>query len=266
VRLVYMDEAGISSPEQEPWVAVSGIIIDADKKLIAVERHLDSIVRRFIPQEHHDTFVFHATDVFGGNGKVFRPDNNRWPLERRLEIADHLAAIPKRFRLPLAFGFANRERLDVRLGARGVSKKKDLTVGAHAVSFMVCAMQVEMWMRKKTSGETCLLVVEDNDQARKLITETQTTHQSAAAYSQIYGADISDEHAEFFPLRRIKHRPLFETKAPSSALQIADFCAYVFKRTLMKDRHYDRFFRPMQEQIAVKGFSLVPSPPKKRRP
>ena len=40
MRLVFMDEAGISNPEQEPFVTVSGVIVDADRLLIAIERHL----------------------------------------------------------------------------------------------------------------------------------------------------------------------------------------------------------------------------------
>jgi hypothetical protein len=80
-----------------------------------------------------------------------------------------------------------------------------------------------------------------------------------AAYRKAYGEDIPAKHAKYFPLRKIKHRPLFEAKAPSSALQVADFCAYVFKRRLMQDRRYDRFFEPIHAQIAVEGFELLPS-------
>jgi hypothetical protein len=43
VRLVYMDEAGISKATQEPFVVVAGAIIDADRVLNGVENQLERI-------------------------------------------------------------------------------------------------------------------------------------------------------------------------------------------------------------------------------
>src|SRR5215204_1657970 len=99
VRLVYVDEAGISNRRHEPFLVVAAAIVDADKKLIALERHFDKLVERHIPEEHRGEFVFHATELFNGGGKVFkRPlpneQNPQWPIERRLKIADDLADIP----------------------------------------------------------------------------------------------------------------------------------------------------------------------------
>jgi hypothetical protein len=92
-----MDEAGISHPDHEPWVVVGGVIVDADKKLIAVDRHLDALVKRHIPEDHRAGFVFHATELFNGGGKVVKRNDPEWPLDRRLEIADSLAAVAKKF-------------------------------------------------------------------------------------------------------------------------------------------------------------------------
>jgi hypothetical protein len=249
-----MDEAGISNPEHEPWVVVSGVIVDADKKLIAIERHLDALVTRFIPEQHRDVFVFHATELFNGGGKVFRRDDPAWPLEKRLEIADSLAIVAKKFHIPLAFGFVERKNFPKTIAEE--LSTADKTLGAHVVSFMTCAMQVEMWMRTNTQGEVCLVVFEDNQQAKRLITKTQTTYQSRSELEKLYDGKIPEVDAQYFPFRRIKQRPLFEPKTPSSVLQLADFCAYVFKKYLMGDRRYDRFFAPIHEQIAVRGFDL----------
>jgi hypothetical protein len=62
---------------------VAGVIIDADKQLVALERHLDKIVARHIPDTHRDNFVFHATHLFNGGGKVFTRNNPEWSLEKR---------------------------------------------------------------------------------------------------------------------------------------------------------------------------------------
>jgi hypothetical protein len=212
VRLVFMDEAGISNPEQEPYVVVSGVIVDADKKLVAVERHLDSLVQRFIPQEHHSDFVFHAKELFNGGGKVFKRDDPAWPLQKRLEIADALAAIPKRFRLPLVFGWVERKGFGQRFHARDLPLR-DETLGAHVVAFTTAAMLTEMWMRQNTHSEVCMLVVENNNEARKLITETQGTYRNEAALRKWFGSELSEREQKYFPFRTIKQSPLFSQSA-----------------------------------------------------
>ena len=42
MRLVFLDEAGISNPEHEPYMIIAAVIVDADKKLIAVQSILTS--------------------------------------------------------------------------------------------------------------------------------------------------------------------------------------------------------------------------------
>ena len=74
VRLVYVDEAGISNPKQEPFLVVAAVIVDGDRQLRGVMRQLDKIVDRHIPQGHQTDFVFHATELFNGGGKVFKGD------------------------------------------------------------------------------------------------------------------------------------------------------------------------------------------------
>lgn len=114
VRLVYMDEAGISKQAQEPFLVVAGVLVDADRVLNGVENQLEGIMRRHIPAEHQDGFVFHATELFNGGGKVFRREASdfvgprEWPLDRRLKIADEIMAIPRKFNLPIAIGFVER--------------------------------------------------------------------------------------------------------------------------------------------------------------
>jgi hypothetical protein len=66
VRLIFIDEAGLSNPEQEPFLVVGAVIVHADQKLIAVQRHLDRLVRHHIPREYQDDFVFHATPLVSG--------------------------------------------------------------------------------------------------------------------------------------------------------------------------------------------------------
>jgi hypothetical protein len=245
VRLVYMDEAGLSNPKHEPVLAVAGVIVDADRKLIAVERHIEKLAARWIPDEQRQGFVFHATELFNGGGKVFRRHDPDWPLAKRLEIANSLADMPRRFGLPVAVGFINRTNdPGIQRIVEGTDTR-DPTVAAHLLAFMSCAMQVEHWMRQNTSGEVCMLIVEDNEQARRVIREQLTELQKPDSGS------LDESHKKHFPLRKIKQHPLFEPKQPRSVLQLADFCAYVAKRVFARpdDARWARFYEPMYRQV-----------------
>jgi hypothetical protein len=71
VRLVYMDEAGISKAAEEPFTVVAGVVVHADHQLNCVESALERILIRHIPERVRDGFVFHATELFNG-GKTLR--------------------------------------------------------------------------------------------------------------------------------------------------------------------------------------------------
>lgn len=252
VKLVYVDETGLANPLHEPYVIVAANIVDADKKLVAVERHLDKLVERFIPPENQSDFVFHATHLFNGGGKVFVREpkdepNPKWPLEKRLEIADALAKIPKRFRLPLAVGFVERATFPQTFEFPPDMTSGEKTVAAHVAAFMQCAMSVELWMRRNASDEVCLMVVENNEQARKMIHDTQTYYQNRDITELLE----TEKEKKYFPFRKIKERPLFDEKRKSSVLQVADFCGYVFKKILMNDSRYDRFWEPMKNELII---------------
>jgi hypothetical protein len=100
-----MDEAGISNPEQEPFLVVASVVIHGDNSLNGVQSELERIMKRHVPLVHWENFVFHATELFNGGGRVFKRERSdligppQWPLERRLRIADEIMAIPKKLGL-----------------------------------------------------------------------------------------------------------------------------------------------------------------------
>jgi hypothetical protein len=239
VRLVYLDEAGLSNPSQEPFLVVAGVVVNADKQLNAIENHLEKLMHRHIPPEYHDGFVFTAKHIFNGNKTVF--DRHRMSLQRRLEIADDLAAIPKNFNLIFSIGQVDRNAPDSLPGGLTGPEK---TVASHALAFMTCAMSVEQWMRRNAPNEVCMLVAENNDQARKFITESQRYHQDKKIVSR-----LTELERRFFPLRKIKEDPLFQPKRQNHPLVIADFVAYVWKKALMKDSKYDRYMRELVKSV-----------------
>jgi Protein of unknown function (DUF3800) len=251
MRLAYIDEAGISNPKQEPFLVVAGVLIHADKNMVEIERYLDRLVDQYIPVEYQSDFVFHATELFNGGGRVFRRNDPRFPLSFRLEIADRIAAIPRKFGLRLAFGFVERAKFPVTSAVVHYNSlpQKAKVIAAHVTAFTVASMQIDHWMRANAPAEICMLIIEDNDQARSLMRQTHIYHQD-----KNQAQFMDDAIKPYFPLRRIKNDPLFENKKKGSILQVADFFAYTFKRFLMKDRRYAGFIESNQRFFAAKEY------------
>ncbi len=246
MRLVYMDEAGISNPKHEPWLVVSAVIVDADKKLVALQRQLDGIAQRHIPAEQRQDFIFHAKELFNGGGKVFKRNDPDWPLAKRLKIAAELAAIPKKLGLPLTFGLVERSRFPQTFDGSSIDAKEK-TEGAHWTAFISCAIGVEMWMRKSSPNEVCLLIGEETH-LKQRITGSINIYQDEKKLNLILG-ELTSEETKYYPLIKIVESPLFQSKAQSKALQLADFCAYVMKKRVMGDQRYDPLFFSFSDQI-----------------
>jgi hypothetical protein len=219
VRLVYIDEAGISNPAQEPFLVVAGHIVHADHTLNGVENQLERIVERYIPVEYRQEYVLSAKHLFNGGDKVF--DRRKWPLESRLKIADEIMGMPRKFSLPIALGFVERASFPRTFELPEGMPEKEKTIAAHVSAFMTCAMVVEHWMRERTKNENCLLIVENNDQAKKMMADVQRHHQNR-------WLAVDEKESRHFPLRKIREDPLFQPKRPTSALILADFITKKF--------------------------------------
>jgi hypothetical protein len=252
-----MDEAGLSKPDEEPFLVVAGVIIQGDNVLNGVEAQLERIMKRHIPTGHWDNFVFHATELFNG-GKVFKrhkPDfigPPQWPLNRRLDIADEIMLIPKKFGLSLALGWVERSTFAERLGIPNSWALAEMATAQQVAAFSTCSMFVEQWMRRNASNENCLLIVENNEKAKSLMRNTQQWHQNKKVLEV-----VDDFGKQLVPFRKIRQDPLFQDKRPSNALIIADFCAYVWKKVLMEDKRYVRFLEPIKKQIVHFGDGVL---------
>lgn len=241
LRLVYADEAGIS--KHEPYVVVASVILHADNQLVAIERHIQKLIKKHIPNEYQDGFVFHASEIFNG-GKIIKRNDPSWPDEKRFAIADDLAKIPSQFNLSIGMGFVDKKSFSEKYKALDNKYEENDEKKTHVAAFLTSVSFVEQWMRKNTQNEVCLMIVEDNHEVRSLIKNSQNEYQD-----QKLTAQLSEENRKLFPFKRVKHDPLFEQKKQGSPLQIADFCAYVFKRKLMNDEKYDRFFNPILKNL-----------------
>lgn len=244
VRIAYLDEAGLSNPLQEPYLVVAGIILHADEHWRPLEEHLRSIGTRYLPDERKP--LFHAKDIFHGTGlfdRVKWPD--RWPRARRWELLSELCEIPRKFELPVVFGYSQRERLRKRIMEQYPSiKEAKAHQVIHADAFTKAVIGVESWMRLSPNrNESVMIIAEDSPKIRGLL---KFFH---SGYTDRY-AKVSEEDAKIFHSNHIIDTVHFAAKRESMPLQIADACAFVIKRYLMEKPDSVSFFDVLRPQLA----------------
>jgi hypothetical protein len=163
VRMIYLDDAGISNPLHEPFVVVAGVMVEADTQWLALERYLEGMADTYAPPGQRNGFYFHATELFSGGG--FFP-REKYPREERWKILDELVAIPKKFKLPIAAGWVERAKLATKHPDLDIAT---LTVHAQTIAFTLATFGADHYLRNGIDvkpGEVGSIVMENNDQAR----------------------------------------------------------------------------------------------------
>jgi hypothetical protein len=148
VRIAFLDESGRS--RQEPIIVVGGVVVHGDRTYRRLEEHLRQIVETFIPPADWDDFVFHTKDLFHGNGYF---DKKVWPREKRLSILTELAAIPRKFELPVVFGHLDKSEYAADAKAQIDTHSRDdrdrahvIDVAEHMVAFGRAEIAIERLM------------------------------------------------------------------------------------------------------------------------
>lgn len=243
MRMAYLDEAGISNPKHEPFVVVAGVLVNADTQWQAVESYLADLADEYAPPEHRQNFHFHATELFSG-GKIFPRD--KYDKEHRWKILDEILKIPKKFKLPIAPGWVNRAKLSAKYLDED---SRQLTLRAQTVAFAVASYAVDFYMQNGkdvANGEVASLVVENNYEVREQLKNfhkfNRNPRNAEMLRTQGYG---------MMAYKRIIGTPHFEEKGDSSALQIADACAFAIKRHLMKTPESARFYGAIQSGMIL---------------
>jgi hypothetical protein len=230
VRFVYVDESGISV--NEPVVVVAGVIINADLQWRAVEKHVSQLIDEYVPEEHRKGFVFHAKDLFHGSGLIF--DRRKYPLERSREALKDLLSIPRKFLLPVVYGYL-------------IKRSRRLEVGRNqSMAYSLCAVAVEAYMRSNADfTEVAALVAENNTDTRRAV---KVMHDILKGkYRQLESAaDIFSLLLEYapnvLPVRRIVDTVYFAEKNDVFLLQIADACGLIIRYFKERKANVEEFF------------------------
>lgn len=262
MRLIYTDEAGTSS--REPVCVVAGVIVEADRERDKVLGEIRRVVREGVPFQYQRNFIFHATEIFSGGKEI---DRSIWSFDDRLDFLKNFLCIPFANDLPIVVGSVHKsdneefigrvmkehignalDKIECpRLRKEKIKEARSFPTDGNSVSHMLAfelAMERADWfLRNHLRGEEVGAVfAEDVPQMRKIL--------------QANGLIYRDLGVDYFPqmqsdkevrdgtwslheyrIEKIIEQPNFVSKKNSQILQLADACAFSFRRYLSKKEH-----------------------------
>jgi hypothetical protein len=240
VRVIYLDASGLANQKHEPYVVIAGVIVDPDKEWKSINQYLSDMADEYVGKSRRFDFYFHAMELFHGTRSFPR---EKYSKETRWKILDEILAIPSKFGSPIVWGYADR-RWYVS-GQAGMPKGVTPLTAAQAVAYTISAVSAEHWMNAVADpDEMAMLVMENDDQSRQLIKRTHriiSDPKLRAFMQEGANADIT--------VTRLIYPVHFEEKTDSSALQIADACAFAIKRFLMGSAEQARFYEPLKPYL-----------------
>jgi hypothetical protein len=236
VRLVCLDEAGVSNPAQEPVLVVAGVIVNPDRQWKELEAYFRGMALALFPDGDPYRFVFHAKDIFHGTGPF---DRSRWPRRERMRVLTQLAQVPRLFDLPVVVGELDRinTKRELERVSPGISAKSAHNF-MHTHAFINAIQCVQFWIERNAPDENAMLIAEDTPEIKKTL---RNVHEGYT--------DPTLESANAFKAPSIIDAVHFAQKSESLLLQIADHCAFIVKRKLMGKTDVDDCYRAIEPYI-----------------
>ncbi len=245
MQLVYLDESGTGKIKHDPYAVFAGVIVNADKQAVALQKHLLGMVLHHVPEEHQKGFRFHARELVSGCDAF--PRHNT--LNQRMDILEELCSLPKLFDLPVVAGSCSRQMV---IDACPEAGPLECLITALASAACVCVSHVEQFMRARDDQmELSSLYFEDNQMARNVI--RSLLRRMMDSDNPISAPEMNG----FFPIHRIMGEVSFQEKRDSSILQVADACAWAIRKKLSCGSHCDRYFFPIASQMLRSSYQSL---------
>jgi hypothetical protein len=236
VRFIYLDEAGLSRIEEEPFLVVAGVILHPDTQWRQIDLYLRDVVADVWPDDNYGgRFVFHAKDIWHG-AKQFK--RSEWTKTQRIRLLKRLAAIPAKFSLPIIYGVVDRRELEERLPRHTKLDAHNTLMRAYAEAFHIVIRRAEDWLKRNTEDETAMLMVENSTKVRSVI-------------KMIHGGYLSKTPcgSNTFISNHVIDAPNLIDKDESTLLQLADHCAFILKRKIMERQDIEELYQIIAPQV-----------------
>jgi hypothetical protein len=252
VCLIFLDESGHLTPE--PFVVAAGILINCDSAYREVERRVRAIVEEEIPARDRPGFAFRAKDLFHGTGyfeKALNSNAEKWPTKRRFSLLLRLAQIPGQLNISVVFGSLDKAKYQRELKARYTidvrptrRQREMLVLAEHLIAFLFVEIAAEKRMYQVPLNEIGMLVAEDTDLMKSVVSETRAFLGNPSAIAKAEWDRFGN-----VPLKRIVATPHFASRSSSAHLQLADVCAFLINGRLRRDPITQSMFEAIEPQI-----------------
>jgi hypothetical protein len=160
LRFIYLDEAGTSA--NEPVSVVVGIIVNADTQWGPASNALNEVIET-VPDKYRENFISHATAIWGS--QKYR---DVWSYEDRLKFLNTIMSIPRRLRIPIAFGLVRRDSFvpEPKPGQKPITREQF----HHVLAFINTVARADNYIRDYGApDEVATLVAEDVPEMRMLL-------------------------------------------------------------------------------------------------
>jgi hypothetical protein len=218
--MVYMDEAGTSA--NEPVAIVAAIVVHGDDQWRPAVEYLNYLLNRYVPVELRDDFIFHALELYtGGKHKEYK---NSWPFAERLRLMGKILAIPRKFDLPVVFGYFRHEDGD---GVESAIR--------HQAAFAICLKKANDFIKVNFPNENGMVIAENVEHMR----------QSLERMPELFKGPGGIPQLDSRPYDAIIDEIFFVKKRNAPLLQIADHVAFALRRSLAGFAHAEKFINAM---------------------
>jgi hypothetical protein len=235
VKYIYVDEAGTSA--HEPVTVVVGVIVDADRQWVKAETALKQVLKS-VPKHYRDGFIFHAKSVWGD--KKYR---DGWEFRERLQLIKSVAAIPRAVGIPISLAKIRRDA-DTQEGLASLKVDMSLSQWQHYRAFLECVQVADGYIRKSAQkDEVATVIAEDVPEMRRNL-----KHVLWVAKNMF----LPFIPGHVWGIERIRDSIHFADKDGAPLLQIADACAFSFRRFFAEESYGEEFLE------AVIGGVLAP--------
>lgn len=224
-----MDEAGTAA--KEPVTIVVGLIVNADETLMLAETAINEVLGA-VPDTFRPGFIFHATDI-AGNPR-YRAE---WSMPDRQALLKAMMRLPRRLGIAISLGMVRRNA-----GAeQWILDRQRLRLEQwhHLQAFWLCVSKADKYIREYADlREVATIVAEDVPVMRSHLRQVPTVLRDhplvlppgmlrPTLAEQASGRIAQESEMRVTRIRRAVH---FATKQDEPLLQLADACAFGFRR------------------------------------
>jgi hypothetical protein len=240
VRLIYFDEAGTASEEQEPVTIVAAVVINADSQWAQIEDYLDSVIATKVPEDSRQSFrEFHAKELFSSGS----PITGHWGRAKRWEVFSAFLETFRKFELPILWMGIDRALFREKMRKIG-APDAEAPYLPRTFAFIFVLQIVNEWFRFHAPNEKGICIADVTDANIALMMK-----QSYSAWRKV--PMIAEMAAT--KLDHLIDAISFRDSPETIGVQLADACNFLIKRHEMGKADSEPFYEMIRHSL-LPGF------------